>query len=70
MNIAPFKDRVCYECKKKFLPAPYHMFKDGKRWFCKWTCYNSYMKKKELGEERKENKKDGNSGNIPKDFEC
>ena len=37
----------CAECKKVFCPAPLHIYKDGKKVFCKWTCYNAYIKRKE-----------------------
>lgn len=52
-----FKERICYECKKKFLPAPYHIYRDERKWFCKWTCYNAYKKRQEQGEEKKGSKK-------------
>lgn len=47
------KEFICYECGKTFIPAPYHKFKkEGKR-FCKWTCYNSYLKRQEQEKEEK-----------------
>ena len=45
-------EHYCYECKRKFLPAPYHKFITNGRWFCKWTCYNAY--KKRINQERAE----------------
>lgn len=40
-------EKVCPECGKVFLPAALHIYKDGKKVFCKWSCYNSYLNKKE-----------------------
>lgn len=55
------KEMVCPECKKVFVPAPMHRYKDGKKVFCKWSCYNSYLNKKEqLKEIKKEMKKQMN----------
>ena len=30
----------CEKCGKVFFPTPQHIFKDGKKYYCKWTCYN------------------------------
>ena len=40
--MSEFKMRtaICAKCGKEFLPAPYHVFKYNKRYYCKWTCYN------------------------------
>ena len=32
--------RSCPRCKKKFCPAPYHVYRDEKGYYCSWTCYN------------------------------
>lgn len=29
--------KTCAKCGKKFVPAPLHIFKDKKKWYCKWT---------------------------------
>lgn len=34
-----FIDRKCDKCGKNFVPAPYHQFKDGSKYYCKYTCY-------------------------------
>jgi hypothetical protein len=33
-------DVKCKKCKKSFVPAPEHVFKTGKVFFCCWTCFN------------------------------
>ena len=30
----------CANCKKNFIPAPYHVYHIGGKMFCSWTCYN------------------------------
>ena len=34
------KENKCPRCGKKFIPAPYHIYKSGKRRYCSWTCFN------------------------------
>lgn len=29
----------CPICGRHFVRAPKHLYKDGKRCFCSWTCY-------------------------------
>ena len=31
---------ICKKCGKIFVPAPQHMYRDGKGLYCSWTCYN------------------------------
>ena len=33
-------ERVCDKCGKVFCPAPYHVYKEGNKIYCTWTCYN------------------------------
>lgn len=40
-------ERTCYECKRVFVPAPYHAYKDNKKIFCRYSCYMAYFKRKE-----------------------
>lgn len=35
-----FRTVVCKKCGQVFIPAPMHIYKDGNRYYCKWTCYN------------------------------
>lgn len=49
------RERKCYNCKKKFIPAPMHIYRKHNKWFCKWTCYNAYVTAKE--KESESNKK-------------
>lgn len=30
----------CAKCGKTFCPAPYHVYKDGRKLYCSWTCFN------------------------------
>ena len=30
----------CGKCGKEFVPAPYHVFKTHRRYYCTWSCYN------------------------------
>lgn len=32
-------DRKCDKCGKNFIPAPYHVYVDGAKAYCSWTCY-------------------------------
>lgn len=41
------QEKVCYECNRVFVPAAYHTYTVGKKVFCKWSCKNSYLKRKE-----------------------
>lgn len=45
-------ERKCPVCGKKFLVQPYHRFKCGGKYYCKWTCYNHRNDKK--AKEKKE----------------
>lgn len=33
-------ERKCKKCGKNFIPAYYHVYKDGGKIYCSWTCYN------------------------------
>ena len=33
-------EKKCRKCKKLFIPAPLHIYKDKSKWYCSWTCYN------------------------------
>lgn len=39
-NYTCFKMVKCKRCGKEFLPAPLHVYKDGSKYYCTWTCYN------------------------------
>ena len=32
-------EHKCKKCKKNFIPAPEHIYKDGKGTYCSWTFY-------------------------------
>ena len=39
----------CPICRRHFVRAPKHLYKDGKNYFCSWTCYmhrNDEMKRR------------------------
>lgn len=35
-----FIESKCLKCGRIFVPAPYHVYKNDKGYFCSWTCYN------------------------------
>lgn len=39
----------CKKCGKEFIPAPLHIYKDGRKIYCSWTCYNHRKDKTEEG---------------------
>ena len=49
-----WKDRRCAICKRKFLPAPYHVYRVNDRYCC---CYTCYLKLQRQLEEKKNAKK-------------
>lgn len=32
-------EKKCRKCGRIFIPAPMHIYKDGSRYYCSWTCY-------------------------------
>jgi hypothetical protein len=34
------KEKRCKKCKKKFIAAPQHVYKENGSYYCSWTCYN------------------------------
>lgn len=44
---SPMTEMKCACCGKIFVPAPYHVYRDGSKWFCKYTCYNKHLTEKE-----------------------
>jgi hypothetical protein len=44
----------CKKCGKEFIPAPYHIYRDGSKYYCKWTCYNHRNDKPEEVKENEE----------------
>ena len=42
----------CKKCGKEFIPTPLYVFKDGAKYYCKWTCFNH---RNDKPEEVKEN---------------
>lgn len=50
MKKDPYKDlieRRCPVCRRLFVPAPYHVYKHSEKMFCSYSCYNSFLNKKE-----------------------
>lgn len=33
-------EHKCRKCGKLFIPAPQHVYKDNRGFYCTWTCYN------------------------------
>ena len=48
------KEKKCKKCGKKFIPAIYHIFREGTKFYCSWTCYNHRHDKEEKGGIRNE----------------
>ncbi len=44
--------RVCPICGKKFVPAPFHLYKVGKRKVCSYTCTLPGAKEKKNKQEK------------------
>ena len=37
------EERTCPICGKVFIPAPFHVYKDGHgKYYCTWGCFNKY----------------------------
>jgi RNase P subunit RPR2 len=34
------KTAICEKCGKELFPTFNYRFKDGGKYYCKWTCYN------------------------------
>lgn len=45
-----FKTRICERCGREFVVAPSHIFKEGGKYYCKWTCYTHRNDKTEYEE--------------------
>lgn len=39
-TITGIRTVICGKCGQTFILAPMHRFKDGNKYYCKWTCYN------------------------------
>ena len=51
-------ERVCARCGKKFIIAPYHIYKLGRRVYCSYGCYRPAKEEAEAkADERKAKKK-------------
>lgn len=31
---------ICEKCGQTFIPAAFHRYKAGGKYYCKWTCFN------------------------------
>lgn len=34
----------CCRCGRIYIEQPAHIFKRGEKHFCRWNCYNAYLK--------------------------
>lgn len=32
-------EKKCRKCGKRFIAAPMHIYRDGAKYYCSWTCY-------------------------------
>jgi hypothetical protein len=55
------QEHKCKKCKKNFIPAPEHAYKDGKGLYCSWTCY---LHRNDGKTENKEKEKRNESGTV------
>ena len=43
-------EMFCAKCGKNFIPAPEHLYRNGKGWYCSYTCWiRSEDEKKKQG---------------------
>ena len=40
-------DTICPICGKNFIPAPMHIYNDGKKVVCSWTCHCEAARRRE-----------------------
>lgn len=33
------REKKCKKCGKEFIAAPEHIYHEGSRYYCSWTCY-------------------------------
>lgn len=33
------QEKKCKKCGKRFIAAPMHIYKEGGKYYCSWTCY-------------------------------
>ena len=38
------RDRICPICGKKFVPAPFHIYRAKARLVCSWACVRKFEK--------------------------
>ena len=43
-------DTECPICGKNFIPAPMHIYNDGKKVVCSWTCHCEAARRRESGQ--------------------
>lgn len=48
-----FREACCKKCGKIFIPAPQHIYRDSKGFYCSWTCYNHRREKKSMYNSKK-----------------
>jgi len=46
-------ERKCPVCGKIFVPAPFHVFVEDHKTFCKWSCLCEYRRKKATKAEKR-----------------
>ena len=44
----------CPVCGKEFMPAPYHVYAEDGRTFCKWSCLCEYRRRKETKKQERQ----------------
>lgn len=58
------EERKCPICGKTFIPAPYHIYRRGSKWFCIWSCMLKYDREQEEKNKEKQRRKKQNGKKL------
>ena len=50
-------ERTCPTCGCNFIPAPYHVYRIGSKYFCKYTCYSKQIRIDPVEKNRRRNER-------------
>ncbi len=48
-----FIEKECPVCGRTFVPAPFHVYVEDNKFFCKWTCLTKYRRDREAVKKKK-----------------
>lgn len=46
-------EKECPVCGRTFVPAPFHVYVEDNKYFCKWTCLTRYRRDREAAKKKK-----------------